>query len=75
MVNQGEGAAAWELYDMKADPGETKNLSTHLPAIVKKMSAVYEKWWNEVLPALENENAEPPKVAPYLELYQKQFGK
>ena len=75
MVNQGEGEAAWELYDMKADPGETKNLSTQLPAMVKKMSAVYDKWWNEVLPALENENAEPPKVAPYLELYQKQFGK
>ena len=32
------------------------------------------KWWNNVLPALENEVAVPLKVAPYVEMYRKQFG-
>ena len=75
MVNQGGGESAWELYDMKADPGEKQDLAKSLPAVVKKMSAVYDDWWKQVLPSMENENAVPPTVAPYVELYEKQFGK
>ena len=74
LVNQGGGVAAWELYDMKTDPGEKENIAAKFPDVVKTMNAAYDKWWDEVFPSLENENAVPPKIAPYVELYEKQFG-
>jgi arylsulfatase len=63
MVSPGKGGgeAKWELYDLKADPGETKDVSAeHRATIVKAMSAAYDKWWDEVLPCLENEDAAGP---------------
>ena len=74
LVNPGGDESTWELYDMKADPGEKENIAAKNPGVVKKMSAAYGKWWDEVMPAFENENAVPPKIAPYVELYRKQFG-
>ena len=63
-----------ELYDLKADPGETRNVIAEHPEVVAKMRAAYDQWWSEILPALENENAIGPKVNPFKELYWKQFG-
>ena len=77
MVSPGKGGggdAKWELYDLKADPGETRNIAAECPDVVKAMSAAYDKWWDEVLPCLENEDAVGPAVNPYKELYWKQFG-
>ena len=37
------------LFDLDADPGETKNLSTSHPQIVKALETEYEAW-NETLP-------------------------
>jgi arylsulfatase len=74
MVNMDRGAGGWELYDLKSDPGEKTDLAAQSPAIVKRMNAAYDAWWEEILPCLENENAVPPAVAPYKELFQKQFG-
>jgi arylsulfatase len=34
----------WELYNMKKDRSELKNLSAQYPQIVKKMAAMWEKW-------------------------------
>ena len=46
------------LYDIRIDPGETKNVSGDHPEVVAQMRAAYDKWWEEVLPALaENESA------------------
>jgi arylsulfatase len=70
----GGGGAKWELYDLKQDPGETKDVAAEHPEIVKEMAAAYDKWWDEVLPCLENENAVGPAVNPFKELYWKQFG-
>jgi arylsulfatase len=64
-----------ELYDVQADPGETKNVIAAHPAAVAAMRAAYDRWWDEVLPALENENAVGPKVNPFKELYWRQFKK
>ncbi|MDQ6698841.1 MAG: arylsulfatase [Acidobacteriota bacterium] len=64
----------WELYDVKADPGESKDVVSEHPEAVGQMNAAYDKWWQEILPCLENENAVPPKVSPYKELYWRQFG-
>jgi arylsulfatase len=75
MVSHGKGGnAKWELYDLKADPGETKDIAAENPDVIKEMSAAYDKWWAEVLPCLENEDAVGPAVNPFKELYWKQFG-
>lgn len=68
------GAKAWELYDLKADPGETKNLAADRPDVLKEMDTAYDRWWAEILPCLENETAVGPAVNPFKELYWKQFG-
>jgi arylsulfatase len=65
----------WELYDLQADPGETKNLAAERPEVVKELEQVYDAWWKSVVPlTLENENAVGPPVNPFKELYWKQFG-
>jgi arylsulfatase len=74
MVNRNAGPNGWELYDLQADPGERTNVAARFPAVVRELAGAYDRWWTEVLPGLENENAEPPAVAPFTELYRKQFG-
>ena len=69
------GARNWELYDLKADPGEKSDIAAQHPDIVKDLEAAYDKWWDEIIPCLENENLDGPKVNPFKELYWKQFGK
>ncbi len=39
-----------ELYDIKADPSQKKNLAKENPEQVAKMRAFYEKWWAELEP-------------------------
>ncbi len=63
-----------ELYDLRHDPGETKNVIVKHAEVVRKLRAAYDNWWQSVLPCLENENAIGPKVNPFHELYYKQFG-
>jgi arylsulfatase A-like enzyme len=67
-------ARKWELYDIKKDSGESTDIAAGHPDVVKQIDAAYDKWWAEILPCLENEDAVPPPVAPYKELYWKQFG-
>ncbi|HSH95537.1 MAG TPA: sulfatase-like hydrolase/transferase, partial [Roseimicrobium sp.] len=44
------------LYDIKADRGQIRNVIDEHPELAAKMRAAYDKWWDEVLPALkENE--------------------
>ena len=63
-----------ELFDIKADPGETTNVFAQHPDVVAAMRRAYDEWWDEILPCLENETAVGPKVNPFKELYWKQFG-
>lgn len=64
-----------ELYDILADPGQTKNIIDEHPDEVARLRAVYDKWWSEVLPAtVENEQTVGPEVNPFKERYWKQFG-
>jgi arylsulfatase len=63
-----------ELYDLKHDPGETKNVIEKHPEVVATLRAEYDKWWSDVLPRLENEAAVGPDINPYKALYWKQFG-
>ncbi len=63
-----------ELYDLKADPGETTNVITAHPEVVAKLRAFHDQWWQEVLPLLVNENKVGPEINPMKELYWEQFG-
>lgn len=65
----------WALHDIKADPGQAKDLSAEKPDVVEKLSKAYDAWWEETLPCLENEEAHKsaPKVNPFKELYRKQY--
>lgn len=74
MINMGRGREGWELYDLKADPGETTNVAAREPSVVAELNRAYDRWWDEVLPALENEDAVPPEAPPYHEIFRRQFG-
>jgi len=71
-VNEGKG---WALYDLHADPGETKDLSKSDPQVMQRLERDYDAWWKDTLPLLENEQAykTAPKVNPFKELYWKQY--
>ncbi len=68
------GEKQWQLFDVKADPGEKLDVAAQHPEVVKELDAAYDKWWDSLQPQLVNENAVGPKVNPFKELYWKQFG-
>lgn len=37
-----------ELYDISIDPGQKNNVAGENPDVVNKLTAAYEKWWNDV---------------------------
>jgi arylsulfatase A-like enzyme len=37
-----------ELYDISKDPGQQNNIAAQYPQILKKLSAYYERWWENV---------------------------
>jgi len=70
-----DGSKQWQLFDVKADPGEKTDVAAKHPEVVKELDAAYDKWWDSVQPGMVNEDAVGPKVNPFKELYEKQFGK
>ena len=63
-----------ELYDLRSDPEERKNIIKENPEVTGKLRAIYDQWWTEVQPFLVNEDAMGPEINPMKELYWKQFG-
>jgi arylsulfatase len=63
-----------ELYDLQSDPGQKTDVSAAHPDIVARLRKDYDAWWQDVLPRLENEDAVGPKVNPYKEWFEEQFG-
>ena len=70
-VRQGE---KWELFDLQADPGETKNVRAEHPGVVNELKLQLDKFWEEATPLLVNEDAVGPAQNPFKVLYWKQFG-
>lgn len=68
------GVKQWQLFDVKADPGEQTDVAAQHPEIVKEFETAYGQWWDFVQPQLVNETSVGPKVNPFKELYTKQFG-
>jgi len=68
-------AAGWQLFDVKADPAESKNIATEKPEVVKAMLADYDAWWDSLAGQIDlNEKAVGPKLNPFAEEYWAQFG-
>jgi len=42
-----------ELYDIKKDVGQTKNVAAEHPEVVAKLTAEYEQWWKSLEPSFE----------------------
>jgi arylsulfatase A-like enzyme len=64
---------AWQLFDLRDDPGQAKDVAARHPDVVARLAAAYDRWWDEVRPRLVNENARGPAVNPFKEAYWKQF--
>ena len=59
MINRFEqNESEWHLYNIKLDPGETKDLMNELPDLFAEMLLDYEVWEeaNDVLPMPEGYN-------------------
>ncbi len=65
---------AWQLFDLQADPGQSRNLAAQLPEEVLRLSARYNEWWESIQPGLVNESAPLARGNPFKEIYWKQFG-
>jgi arylsulfatase len=68
-----DGKKGWQLFDVRADPGEKTDVAEKHPEVVKELETAYDRWWESVQPGMVNEDAVGPKVNPYRELYEKQF--
>jgi arylsulfatase A-like enzyme len=62
-----------ELYDISNDPFEAVNVIEQHPAVAKELRKVYDKWWEETLPLMVNENAPYAPEQPQAVRYEKQL--
>ena len=74
LVNVKNRADAWELYDLAADPGESRNVAGEHPDVVARLGKAYDAWWQSVQAELVNENQDGPKENPFKVAFRKQFG-
>jgi len=74
LVTASKGEARnWQLFDLKADPGQKTDIADQQPDVVKRLDAEYDRWWESVQPQLVNENAVPPAENPFKTLFNQQF--
>lgn len=64
----------WQLFDVRADPGEKTDVAATHPDVVKQLDAEYDKWWAAVVPLMVNETVPLAPANPFHELYFKQYG-
>jgi len=62
-----------ELYDISVDPFEKTNVAADHPEVVTKLRKAYDRWWEETLPLMVNENAPYAKTHPATEMYEAQL--
>lgn len=62
-----------ELYDIANDPFEKSDVSADHPEVIAELRSAYDKWWEETLPLMVNEDAENSPVQPQAVRYEKQL--
>ncbi|MFM8706869.1 MAG: arylsulfatase, partial [Planctomycetia bacterium] len=73
LVNVKNDPSAWELHDLAADPGESRNVAQDHPQIVRRLAAAYADWWKSVQPDLVNEDRDGPAENPFKTAFERQF--
>ncbi len=58
---QPDGPPKWELYDIAKDPGESNDLASATPDIVKRLTQRYDAWLEDVS-ATRPDNYAPPRI-------------
>ncbi len=74
LVNTKNQPAAWELYDLAADPGEKQDVAAAHPEVVARLGKAYASWWESVQGDLVNEDLDGPEENPFRVAFRKQFG-
>ena len=62
------------LYDMERDPSQERNVIGDHPEIAKEMNAFYDKWFDNALPQMVNEDAPLTGHNTFHLLYWSQYG-
>ena len=62
-----------ELFDIAADPLEDKDVAAEHPGVVAELQKAYDKWWEETLPLMVNEDAPYSETHPQEVRYEKQL--
>ena len=52
------------LYDIENDPIERYNVASEHPEVVNELRTAYDKWWEETLPFMVNENVPISSIIP-----------
>jgi arylsulfatase/arylsulfatase A len=58
---QPAGPPKWELYDIAKDPGESNDLASTTPDVVKRLTRRYDAWLKDVS-ATRPDNYAPPRI-------------
>jgi arylsulfatase len=74
LVNVRNDPAAWELFDLAADPGESRNVAAVHPEIVAQFAAAQAAWWRGVQDDLANEDVDGPAENPFKAVFREQCG-
>ncbi|VGO19620.1 arylsulfatase [Pontiella sulfatireligans] len=53
LVNRGLSLSA-QLFDIKADPGQTTDVASTHPEVYERLMGEYEKWWEDMTPNFKN---------------------
>lgn len=63
------------LYDISTDPFQKKDVAKDNPEVVKKLSALFDTWWEASLPLMTNEDLPrvKPTDQPFAKRYEKQL--
>ncbi len=61
------------LYDIQADPGETKDVIKANPEVAAALQVKFENWWDEVRPLMINDDITPGKELYYKAAYREQL--
>ena len=62
-----------ELYDISVDPYETADVAEEHPEVVADLREAFDRWWEETLPLLVNEDVPYSPVQPQAVRYEKQL--
>ncbi|MEI8367188.1 MAG: sulfatase-like hydrolase/transferase [Planctomycetia bacterium] len=74
LVNVDNRPEAWQLFDGLADPAEMHDVAAAHGAIVKRLAAEYDRWWDSIQPDLVNEDLDGPPENPFKTAFEVQVG-